>query len=303
MLEDGNRGVDLSDMRIHFQVVQDDTQTPNHASIRIYNLSQETAQQVQDEFKVVTLSAGYSQGQFGIIFRGDIKMVRRGRSSPVDTHLDILAADGDLGYNYGFINQALAAGYTAQVQIEALRKAMGAAPGFLPDNIPPGAASRGKVMFGLARDRMRELANSLNATWSIQNGKLQIVPRTGYIPGTAVVLNSRTGLLGRPVQTEGGIYAKCFINPTIKIGCLVQIDNASIQRAFIGGNILRGTRDQVETQAALTLPRISEDGYYRVFVADWTGDTRGDEWFAELTLLAVNLTAPSGRAVTAYPTR
>ena len=36
------------------------------------------------------------------------------------------------------------------------------------------------------------------------------------------------------------------------------------------------------------LAQVSTDGLYRVFVAEHSGDTRGSEWYTDLTCLAVN---------------
>jgi hypothetical protein len=37
-------------------------------------------------------------------------------------------------------------------------------------------------------------------------------------------------MIGTPEQTEGGIMIRCYLNPLIRIGQLVQINNADINR-------------------------------------------------------------------------
>jgi hypothetical protein len=107
----GSSGLDLSNMRIVFKVFQVDLpSTPNHATIKVYNLSDDTAKSVQKEFTAVRLQARYEGGSYGVIFNGTIKMVRRGRDNPTDTFLEILAADGDVARNFGIVNTTLAAG-------------------------------------------------------------------------------------------------------------------------------------------------------------------------------------------------
>lgn len=295
-----NKGLDLSTLRIRFRIVQSDVQTPNHAIIRVFNLSDATARAVQKEFFTVTLQAGYIDGPYGVIFTGNIKQVRRGRVSQTDTYLDILAADGDEGYNFGTVNGALAAGWKAQDVLAAARKGLNAQAGYTPD-LPPAAASRGKVMFGMARDTVRDLALTRQAAWSIQNGQLQLVPITSYIPGTITVLTAQTSMVELPVQTEGGISAKCLINPNLRIGSLVQIDNASIQRAFLGGNLLFA-QGRLENLPGL-LPKVTYDGFYRVYVVELTGDTRGRDWYSELTCLAVDRSAAQSDSVQAAATQ
>jgi hypothetical protein len=149
----------------------------------------------------------------------------------------------------------------------------------------------------MARDRMDDIAASASATWSIQGGRVQIVPLTSYIPGTAIVLNSDSGMIGVPQQTEDGIHIDCLLNPRIKIGTLVQIDNKSIQTAFIGGANLYNT-GRLENIPGL-LPKVTWDGMYRVYVCEHDGDSRGQPWYSNLTCLAIDANAPSANAVLA----
>ena len=58
------------------------------------------------------------------------------------------------------------------------------------------ALPRGKVMYGMARKYMRDTAKQTGTSWSIQDGKVQMVPVRGYLPGEAVVLTAETGLVG-----------------------------------------------------------------------------------------------------------
>lgn len=294
IVSDGGDGLNIDELRVVFKVSQSDVQTPNHAIIRVYNLSDETAQAIQKEFTAVRLQAGYQDGAYGVVFSGTIKQVRRGRESPTDTFLDILAADGDQAYNLGFVNKSLAAGATAEDERNALVDAMGIPKGYVAD-MPPGAAQRGQVKFGMARDYMRDLSSTNNMTWSIQNGQVQMIPNTGYRPGTAVVLNANTGMIGLPVQTEGGILVKCLLNPNIKIGSLLQIDNQSIQRDLFGGKLLNAPGRLEELQGIK--PKITDDGFYRVYVNEFEGDTHGQPWYNEITCLAVDKSSPEAQSV------
>jgi hypothetical protein len=293
-LINGSKGLDLSNMRVRFITSQSDIETPNHVIIRVYNLSDATAQSAQKEFQNVILQAGYETGAFGIIFTGTIKQIRRGREDATDTYLDISAADGDIAYNQGIINKTLAAGATAADERNALISAMGIPAGYVAD-MPPGAAQRGQVKYGMARNYMRDLADTNGMTWSIQNGQVQMIPTTGYRPGTAVVLNSNTGMIGLPQQTEGGILVKCLLNPNIKIGGMVQINNASIQKSLLGGQTLQRP-GRLEDQAGL-LPKTTNDGFYKVYVCEHEGDTRGQEWYSKLTCLSIDKSSPPNQSV------
>ena len=132
----GTDGLDLSAMQFTFAVNQSDIQTPATCRVRVFNLSDETISKIQTivssphipgsaEYARVIVQAGYQNGNFGVIFDGSIKQVRRGRMNPTDTFLDILAADGDINYNYGLVSATLAAGSSPQRQVDEIVNGLG----------------------------------------------------------------------------------------------------------------------------------------------------------------------------------
>jgi hypothetical protein len=237
-----------------------------------------------------------------VIFAGEIKQVRKGRINATDTYFDILAADNDLGYNQGVIKQTLAKDWTSRDVLDNAVVAMGVTPGYI-DTMTAGAASRGKVQYGMARDQIRNLARSQQFSWSVQDGKLQTVRNTSYIPGAVVRLNAQSGAVIVPEQTQGGITVRCLLNPALRVGGALQINNASIQRAFLGQEYLylegRIRQDILDAE----LPKISNDGLYRIYVLDYSGDTRGQEWYANIVCMAIDKSAPIASSVKAAATQ
>jgi len=295
----GEKGLDLSEFRIRFQVTSADVETPNNAAIRVYNLSQETIQRIQGEFSEVVLNAGYQNGNYGVIFKGTIKQFKIGRENAIDSYLDILAGDGDIEYNQAFIELSLKSNTTPKQQVEEIAKAMGT-PADMDSliidkqNIP---SLRGAVMFGLARSNLRNITTSLDASWSIQNGTIVLIDNTGYRDGTAVEINVSTGLIGVPEQTGGGIRLRCLINSRIQIGCLVKLNNAEIVRLVQqnpdAAPVPYNQRTGIQPSAALS----EKDSTYRVYAIDHEGDSRGQAWYSTLVCLAVDLSASRIQAV------
>lgn len=284
-------GLDLSKLRIKFVVKRSDTQTPNTAEIRVYNLEEQTAQRVKREFSKVVLQGGY-ETNFGVIFSGNIKQVLDGRENGTDTFIDIIAGDGDLSYNYGIVNTTIAAGSSQSEQVNAAVKAMTEVGGVTSGNInalPETKLPRGKVMYGMARDYLKQSADSSNQTWSIQDGKVQFVPLTSYLPSEAIVLTSKTGMIGVPQQTNEGVNVKCLLNPLIRIGGRVQLNNKDIMRLKI---------DQANPTSPANVPApITADGVYYVLVVEHVGDSRGNEWYSTLTCLNLDVTTNPINAV------
>lgn len=284
VMNERGQGLDLSDLRVTFQVRAADIQTPNTADIMVYNLSDETARLVQAEFKRVTLQAGYASN-FGTIFEGTVKQFRRGRESPVDTYLNLRCADGDVAYNWATINVTLAAGATAQdtlAKIEEALRPFNVTLGYVAD-LPDQPLPRAQTYSGMVRDALRDLSAAWGMSWSIQSGRLTILPLTGRaLPGDAIVLNSASGMIGMPEQTLDGILARALLNPRLEIGRTVQIDNHSVQQ----GKYAFGYQAEVMNNLLKDV-RIAEDGFYRVLCADHIGDTRGQHWYTDIVCIAV----------------
>lgn len=288
---EASRGaLELNEFRFSFGIHRGDIQTPNYADIRVYNLDETTIQSIEKEFTRIVVQGGY-EGQFGILFDGQIKQVRRGRED-VDTYIDITAADGDSAYNFAVTAMSLAAGQTTpNDQISAILKGMaefGIQQGYAPEFDDGNALPRGKVLFGLSRDQMRKFCQSTSTSWSIQDGKLEVIPLTSFKPGDAVVITAATGMVGLPQQTQNGISVKMLLNPNVKIGQLLKIDNASIQRLRYG----LSPGDVAAYTAINQSVKVNNDGLYYVMVANHSGDTRGDDWYTDVVCLAVDATTP-----------
>ena len=70
--------LEFGELRVAFTVKVSEQETPNSASIRVYNLSEATAGRIRKEFTRVILQAGY-QGNCSVIFDGNITKVALGQ--------------------------------------------------------------------------------------------------------------------------------------------------------------------------------------------------------------------------------
>lgn len=292
ILVEGDQAIDLSAFHFTFNTVQQDVESPNNCSIRVYNLSPATVSKIQGEFSKVVLQAGY-EGSFGVIFQGTIKQYRLGKQNGTDTYLDILAADGDEAYIKATLSQSLAAGWNQTDTVKAAVKSMeafGVQAGFTSDLSTLGGtipAPRGKVLFGMSRALLRNATRNMLTTWNIQDGKVNVLRTDGYLPGEVVVLTAATGLIGVPEQTNEGIRVRCLLNPKIVIGGLVQVDNKTINQTVQQKD--NEPRRIYNSRTALQfLATTASDGFYRVFVAEHEGDTRGQNWYTNLVCLSMN---------------
>jgi len=282
----GGDSVDLSQLRIRFQVTQHNLQSPNAADITITNLSDQTVKRIKGEGTEVTLEAGYEENP-GLIFKGQIIQKRSGRENPVDTYLNIIAQGGDQAYNHAVVSKTLAAGHTYRDQVMTAYEALepfGITLGKIAD-LGDKKMPRARVMFGMARDILRTIAISTGTSWSIQNNELTVTKNNEPKEGGAIVLNSRTGLIGLPIQSIDGILVTCLLNPQIGPGSLIQINQASVQEAKLSADYTAVVNNAM-------IPSTADDGFYKCLVVNHIGDTRGDPWYTQILCLRADGKGP-----------
>lgn len=310
----GNQpGIVLSDFRIQFNVTAMDLDAPPTATIRILNLSQSTASKIQKEFQSVVLQAGYENGNFGVIFQGTIIRVRKGRLSNIDTFVDIMASNLGALYTLGTVGLSVPANTSYKNQLSQVTSKVNSSPiaqgiagaqqqGLQTGNIPDsfgtgGTLPRGKVYFGLWKEHLNTMTESTGSVWSIgPDGKINIHDLTGYNPGDAVVINAQTGMVGIPVATLQGIEVNCLLNPKIKCGTRIQLNNKDITTTSVNAQVGFPAYSDVDSGF---IANTSTDGVYMALVVEHEGDTRdpGAAWITKIIALAVD--ASSGK-VAAY---
>ena len=297
ILADGDgKGIDFADFKVEFRIHRGDVQTPNSLDARIFNVAPSTANKIGlKEFTQVAVQAGY-ENNYGLIFQGGIRQARKGRLNAKDSYIDLTCADGDEAYLYSNMALSLAASpNSAQNSLQAFLASMaaqGITAGYSPTLKGTGMV-RGQVFYGLTRDELRQFAVNNDVQWSIQDGKLVLIPNTSYIPGAPILVSAQTGMIGVPEQTENGIDVRVLLNPSIKIGSLIQVQGTVSQFR----QSLTVGQSQVAQQGALqTSLFLDVNGLYYVMSVDHEGDTRGQAWYSNLVCLSVDAAIPQSLA-------
>ncbi len=279
--------MDLSNLRIRFSLHPLPLPAPSIGRILVTNLGAQKSRAIAakgSEFKKVTLDAGYEDGH-GVIFKGNIIQTISGRESPTDTLLTIIAADGDHGNNYGTVSTSHPAGSTPQdhlnTAIASLGK-FGITKGYIGVDLSTPVYPRAVTLYGMARDVLQNIAKSKGCALFYDREEVTMVPKGGNRPGQAVVLNSKSGLIGMPTQTPDGILARCLINPAIRPMSLVKIDQKDIQLASAAINEVGSNEPALKNLDAFA--SVAADGIYVVAKIDIDGDTRGGPWYMDLSL-------------------
>ena len=143
------KALDVSELRVVFEVKQNALGQPGVLHLVIYNLSPESEAQIIQEGFHIQLIAGY-QAQYGIVFDGDIIQVFRNRDDGIDYKLEVIAADGKNWMGLNFVRTTLAAGCNPRQIVEGVAKLS-----YYPieietisDTLPQHELPRGRVCWG-----------------------------------------------------------------------------------------------------------------------------------------------------------
>lgn len=275
--KDGGNGIDVSQLRIVFNIEKSTTETPNYSHIVIYNLAQSTIAGIKAGDNVI-LEAGYQNGNIGMIFTGEIVQPYVSREGSVDIALHLICQDGDEYLTTAFTSKTLAKG-------SKLSDAVSACAEGLDQNVVSKKMSgktyiRGRVLFGKSAALMRSMAKTVKAQFFVCDGKVNIAAAEDYDGDTAVELNPMTGLIETPNQTDDGVSAKCLLNPSLKLNSLVHI-NANLLA------VQQATTSQAPTD-------VNADGVYRIVKMVYEGDSRGQSWYCTFDAVTQSGAKPDG---------
>jgi hypothetical protein len=312
-------------LQIRFSVSYHIKSTPAVMNARVYNLSKATVQKIislankgpaewdgipYPTSARVTLKAGYIEN-YAQLFDGQIYQMKVGREAAVDSYLDIFAADGKLAHLTAMSNRTFASGYTAEDVWKAAGKDMGpwgVSTGATPDNLPKDKSPRGKVIFGPTSAVLNQHSDAHGYTWNIESMQLQGLPIGSFKKNSAVVINSMTGMIGVPEQTEEGIKVTTLLNPAIRWGTRVTINNRDIARLLFQGQGMTVPAEAGKATPVVALNKADfgsmtakdlndpeaiygdADGLYVVLWAEHAGETRWQEWYTRFSCFSVDPT-------------
>ena len=283
--KDSDIVLDVSDLRIVFKIQRFAQYYPNQALITINNLNADTENSIIQEGYRIVIEAGYPSN-YGQIFDGEVLMCNRFKQDGTDYILNILAIDGNQFINEGFASFSYAKGQTARQVVQNIcNKASNpiqleyASPAL--DKI---IFSKGAAVHGQPKTTLSDIARTINGTWYVDKGKLYMVAYSdsaSKLPGgynQAIELSPSTGMLGNPQQVNYGVSVRSLLNPKIMPYGLIHIKSEYIteQLAQIGSY----------SQGATIPYALDPDGLYRICSVTFSGDSRGNDWYADIVAIS-----------------
>lgn len=288
-------------LRVTFDVYQRAFQERWFAEICIYNLDQATTQMLlganAQDLQVV-VAAGYATGvyqAYNTIWNGPVFQALMDRENVVDYKITLVCTTGLLELTRNLINKSFAAGIN---QADLVQKIADLAFSKIPvgsngisSSLKPQSMSRGTTAFGNPGSHFTDIAVDNQMQWWLGSDGIAMKslsdnapasPSLTYappaMPGINAAGNSNSTpadgvIIGTPQQTQFGVSFKVLLDPRLQIKSdawlVVKIDNSLIRFAKkqIGDTVLNV---------------LDQDGVYAVGGVRFTGDTRGNDWYAEV---------------------
>lgn len=258
--------LEVSEMRCAFEIVKTAFMEPNQSIVTLYNLSPNTENTIIKEGSSVIIEAGYNGSQYGKIFEGNILQPLRSKENGTDYVLKLVSMDSDRYLAYGLVGVSLVAAQSARDAVTACASKASIQAEIGQLDLNEVKYPRGKVLFGAPKDYLKQIAQTNNSTFYMNNGEINIVAAKGVPKGEIIELSPDSGLIGSPQQTELGINFVSLLNPLLDINSLIRIDSSKIAG--------------YQYQPGKPVRSLDREGIYRIIKITHEGDTRGDDWYS-----------------------
>lgn len=290
---EGEKGVELSGLRISFSIQKGAVKSPNKCSVKVWNLSTSNREITKVIGNICILKAGYADDKGSItIFAGTImRSVTTRENADFVTEIELL--DGGLEFRDAKVSVSFAAGATATQVIKQLTASFGLPVRPLPDDVADRQYTAGFAFVGRVRDGLDKVCNYMGLEWSIQNREIQIVKKGGHLKQKAIVLSSDTGMIGSPAlesktMTEKAASKQGITKSQSGVRITTRRDKEGKEQKKLevtGYKVKSLLQPTIEPGGYVQIKSRDIDGqFFRVEEVIHSGDTHGQEWQSEVTL-------------------
>jgi len=225
-------------LRIDFETKQDDYSTPNEATIDIWNLNEESRAFVSEGNKALRIYAGYKEwdNRPRLLYQGSITKTDTEWSSK-DDKTTLKSGDGHSAYTNSKIAKSYSKQQTTKRLIQKTAQKMIedsvnltdslVETSWFGDQVDESKNGFGGYLVGRSSDVMNRLCEAAGASWSVQNGRIEVVGESEplYTPAEAVLVSKETGMQGIPEKTDRGIKFEKRLDPEISPRRLIQLES------------------------------------------------------------------------------
>lgn len=267
----GQNGRRFAGLRISFNVKKPNPGLKNSANtalVEIYNLSEDSRNQIKEVEHVLVLKAGYTEASGEeVVFIGNITTLSHIKNPPnVITRIE--CGDG----NKNLREMVTSLSYKAGTELSQVLSDVGIKFNLTKKQIVESLQLKGKTFTqgfsftGPVKKLLDKLGDAGNFDWSIQNDVLKFVSKDGADFTRAVKITPKTGMLESPVRVND-ILGKMDKKASLKGW---QIQSLLQPKLEPGGIII------VESQ------EIPADSKFKIIDVEHVGDTHDNPWFSNV---------------------
>lgn len=238
------KGIVSDGLRMTFSIEKTSEPNPNKSTITVYNLAPDTLALLKKPKCTVQLRAGFGgligPEVIGNLYTGDVFKTKTDKSGP-DYITTIESADGLAAMQSQTLDMSFAEGAKTSSIIDKVIDSFGLGKGTVQIDDDQQYQS-GLTLSGDSKNSMDTVTKKAGLEWSVQDGKIQVLPVNSSTRESAILLTSDSGLIGSPQRSgfsssqekkKEGVEFKSLLNPGLKIGRLVKIDSKFIDGFFI----------------------------------------------------------------------
>lgn len=261
--EPGTTGTLVEGLDIAFEIEKSAEGAPNVGRCEIFNLTETTRSLFKAGRDVMIINAGYRESDDGsrLCCALDVFDVRI-EYKPPDIVTVVAGGDGIHTLRNKKLSVSYEPGVSVKQVIRDVVKQLGVA---LKDAQMPELTdetyANGFSEAGTTSDVMDRLTGRLGASWSFQDGEIEVAPRNAPASSDIVLLNKKTGLIGLPQKRN---KVQSVYVPIVRPGWIVN--------SLLNPRIQPNGRVRLQSQGV--------DAVYRVLNVKHSGHTRGQEFYS-----------------------
>ena len=240
---EGKKTLEITGLHCTFKVQKssDNKKKGNHASVSVYNLSDENRKAIESSKTTIALDVGYYDTGLYELFSGEVTDVETKRSGE-DIFTTFTLDSAYTGLNHKLISKLIAPNTSIEDLFRQVAKLM---PEITQTKFS-GPSLKKKVVDGYPangtpRQILTEVCDAYGLEWQIDSGILYVtdVTHAHMTDKQTFVLNEMSGLIERPEVEEieeqrskndkkkkgrKGLKIQCLLNPLIKSGGLIKLE-------------------------------------------------------------------------------
>jgi hypothetical protein len=249
----------IAGLRVTFKVVRDASPEPNNLELAVYNLSEASRSRFEAKGSRVAIVAGY-RGQLSQLGSGDVRFAQSMKQGS-DWITKVEAGDGERALAHARVSESWRPGTPVSAVVAKAVRALQLDPGNALKKAQEiaGEFSSGYAQYGTVTRELSTLLEPRGYTWSVQDGRIEILRAAEALPETAPLISPDTGLIGTP---EMGTSTKPGAKPLLKLRTLLQ--------------------PRLRPKQRFELQSRSRSGVFIAEKVTHTGDTFGNDWYTDI---------------------